>query len=409
MSKMKNKNLTIKILALFISILLWSYVRNEVNPRIVREFRSISVEMMNERLLNESELLVLEPEEIKISVKVSGRRSDVNSISAEDITAEVDLAEASEGTQKIPIDVKVPFKVDLEDISKRYVSFEIDKLISVEREVEINTTGDNKGNLIRESSVLPSFIKVSGPSVLVEKIDNVIVDINIDKIDSNDIMKLPVKAVDRKGKKIEGLKISPDIVEVSLSLLKTKQVPIKPKLIGTLKNDFKISSVSTSPSTVTIRGLEEDIKDIGQIETEEINLSDIQSDQNINTKLALPTGISVDNGKDVVAVALKLNTSLDMELEREMIVPINQIRLENIKEGLKPSFTNDIENNISLKVKGEKNIVEGLIPEDIILTLDLNELDQGTHNVKLAISTLKEITIQQIVPEIIEINLDSLQ
>ena len=39
MSKMKNKNSTMKILALFISILLWSYVRNEVNPKIIREFK----------------------------------------------------------------------------------------------------------------------------------------------------------------------------------------------------------------------------------------------------------------------------------------------------------------------------------------------------------------------------------
>ena len=409
MSKMKNKNLTIKILALFISILLWSYVRNEVNPKIIREFKGINVEIMNQRLLNDSELLVLEPKEVKISVKVSGRRSDVNSISREDITAETDLSEAREGTQKIPVDVKVPFKVDLEDISDRYITFEIDKLISVEKEVDINVIGSSKGDSVNESLITPNSIKISGPSVFIEKISRVVVDINVDKIDPSGIMKLPVKIIDKKGNKIQGLKTSPDMVEVSVSLLKSKQVPIKPKFVENLQSDIKITSVSTNPSTVTIRGLEQDIKDIKEISTEEINIKDIENNPNININLILPEGVSVDSGKEAVTVVLKIDAVSDKELEKEILVPIDQINLENVKEGLKGSLSNNIEDNINLRIKGEEGIINTFKPEDIKLSLDLIGLEKGIHQVKLIVSSSKEITIQSITPEIIETNIEALE
>ena len=410
MSKMKNKNSTMKILALFISILLWSYVRNEVNPKIIREFKGIEVEIMNQRLLNQSDLLLLEPKEVKIAVKVSGRRSDVNSIDKKEIIAEIDLSEAREGTQKIPVDVNVPFKVDLEDISDRYISFEIDKLVSVDKEVDINMSGGSKGDVIKDSLISPSSIKISGPSILVNKVSRVLVDINVDKIDSSDIMKLPIKVVDGKGKKIEGIKTNTDMVEVSVSLLKSKQVPIKPSVVEGSEETAKLSKLI--PSTVTIKGLEKDIKDVKEITTEDINVAEVQSvqsDQNINVNLILPEGVSVDNGKETVEIELKTNLISDVELEKEILVPIEQISLENVKEGLNASLGEGVEDNISLKIKGEKSIIDSLTPEDIKLSLDLNGLDEGVQPVKLLVSSLKEITIESITPEIVETNLEAIE
>lgn len=410
MSKMKNKNSTMKILALFISILLWSYVRNEVNPKIIREFKGIEVEIMNQRLLNQSDLLLLEPKEVKIAVKVSGRRSDVNSIDKKEIIAEIDLSEAREGTQKIPVDVNVPFKVDLEDISDRYISFEIDKLVSVDKEVDINMSGGSKGDVIKDSLISPSSIKITGPSILVNKVSRVLVDINVDKIDSSDIMKLPVKVVDGKGKKIEGIKTNTDMVEVSVSLLKSKQVPIKPSVVEGSEETAKLSKLI--PSTVTIKGLEKDIKDVKEITTEDINVAEVQSvqsDQNINVNLILPEGVSVDNGKETVEIELKTNLISDVELEKEILVPIEQISLENVKEGLNASLGEGVEDNISLKIKGEKSIIDSLTPEDIKLSLDLNGLDEGVQPVKLLVSSLKEITIESITPEIVETNLEAIE
>ena len=232
----------------------------------------------------------------------------------------------------------------------------------------------------------------------------------LDKIDSSDIMKLPVEVVDGKGKKIEGIKTNTDMVEVSVSLLKSKQVPIKPSVVEGSEETAKLSKLI--PSTVTIKGLEKDIKDVKEITTEDINVAEVQSvqsDQNINVNLILPEGVSVDNGKETVEIELKTNLISDVELEKEILVPIEQISLENVKEGLNASLGEGVEDNISLKIKGEKSIIDSLTPEDIKLSLDLNGLDEGVQPVKLLVSSLKEITIESITPEIVETNLEAIE
>lgn len=412
MSQKKDKNLTVKILALFISIVLWSYVRSEVNPNIIREFRGINVEVMNERVLNEKGLVVIEPKNIKISVKVSGRRNDVNAIKAKDIVAEVDLLEATRGTQKIPIEVNVPFKVELENISNRYVTFEIDSLVTVEKEVNLNFLGANKEYIAKGSKVTPRTVEISGPSALTNKIFKVMVDVNIDKITSDDIIKLPIKIVDDKNKEIKGLKTNIDMVNVSVLLLNSKEVPIKAKLIGSLDDDYELSNLNVIPKTVIIRGLEEDLKDINEIETEEINLSDVKENQNLNVNLKIPGGIMLDGDKKTANIKITLKnqnqeTEEVREMEKEISLPIENINLGNLKEGLKASFEEETNKNIDIKLKGDRGILENLNEEEVNLTIDLNGLEEGIHELEIKASTINNLDIVSISPQIIKIKIEN--
>lgn len=412
MSQKKDRNLTVKILALFISILLWSYVRSEVNPNIIREFRGIDVEVINERVLNEKGLVVIEPKNIKISVKISGRRNDVNSIELKDIEAQVDLLEATRGTQKIPIEVNVPFRVELENISSRYVTFEIDSLVTVEKEVNLNFLGANKEYSVNKSEVTPKTIKISGPSSLTNKISKVIVDVNVDKITSDDIIKLPIKIVDDKLKEIKGLKTNIDMVNVSISLLNSKQVPIKPRVIGILDEEYTLNNINVSPNTVTIRGLEEDLKDINEIETEEINLGDIKEDKNLNVNLKVPERVIIDGDKKTANIKITLkkqNQDLEevSEIEKELTLTIEDVKPENLKEGLKISFEDETNKSIDIKLRGDKGILENLNKEGINLSIDLNNLEEGTHELEIKASTIDNLDIVNISPNLVKVKIET--
>ncbi len=411
MSKMKNKNLTIKILALFISILLWSYVRGEINPNIIREFKGVNIEIMNEKLLNDSGLVVIGPEEIEISVKISGRRSDVNSVRKEDITAEVDLSDVTKGSKKVPIDVQVPFKVEIEDISDRYASFEIDSVVTVEREVELNIEGNNKANIIKESVITPTSIKINGPSIYIDNISRVIANIDADNVSSSGIMKLPVKLLDENGNVIEELKISPTEVEVSFLLLKSKEVPIEASLIGNSEEGYEISGYSTNPDpdTVIIKGLPEDIENIDKIETQDIDITDIKKDESINIGLKLPESIEVSKEEKKVTVNIKLednDTDNIDNITKEVLIPIEEIESSNIDEDLELNFDDlDIE-NIGINVEGNKDILENLDSEEVNLSLDLSELEEGIQEVKITVDDIKDVVVKSVNPESIKIELE---
>lgn len=396
MSKTQNKNTMIKILALFISILMWSYVRGEVNPKAIREFKGVNVEFINERILNDAGLVVLNPKDTKVSVKISGRRSDINSVELEDITAQVDLSGASIGSQRILINVAVPFKVDLEDVSERYVSIEIDSLSTIQRQVEINAS--KEGILISESSISPKVIDISGPSTLLSKVSKVIVDIDIDKINQHGILKLPVKVIDKKGKEIEGLQTNPGIVEVSVSLLKSKQVPIKPNLY---ENPDGVNSreITISPTTVTIRGTEKDLKNVKEIETEAIDISNIGEADSVEAKLILPEGITLDSGENKITLKIEKNKVTTKTIS----IPVEQINIKNLKDDLISSFYDKSSiKDISVVLRGD---ISELSSKDINLELDLEGLEEGTHDVELIITPIKDVEFINIEPKIIKIQI----
>ena len=78
MSKEKS-DLTLKIFSVIIAIVLWSYVtsESEVNPDISKEYRNIPVTYTNKTALDRQDLVIMEPEEATVSVKVTGKKSDI--------------------------------------------------------------------------------------------------------------------------------------------------------------------------------------------------------------------------------------------------------------------------------------------------------------------------------------------
>ena len=122
MGKEKKSEWTLKIFALIIAIVLWSYVMSEVNPMWTEEYRSVKVNVLNQASLERQGLVILEPEnlnDIDIRVSITGRRSDVIKISADDIIAQVDLSGYGTGEVKVPVYVHVPVGVSLRIIVQR--------------------------------------------------------------------------------------------------------------------------------------------------------------------------------------------------------------------------------------------------------------------------------------------------
>lgn len=433
MSRVKKKNTTIKILAVFISILLWSYVRNEVNPKIVREFKNIDVDIVNERLIKEEGLVISENEDLKVSVKVSGRRSDLNSIKENEISAEIDLSNATKGTQKIPIEVTVPFNIEIVDLNKRYISVELDNLNTVKKNVELRTLKSNSRQTIETSEISPSTVEISGPSRLLNQVKGVIVNVDLNNISSTGIMKLPVKAVDDKGNDIKGIEINPDIVEVTVSLKSVKKVSIKPNIVGSVAESFNLNNVSVNPKTITIRGNEEELKNIDVLQTEKIDVSGLDENKNFKAKLILPNGVLVDGGINEVVVSASISSKKKVNEEnkesneerqdektdetinqketfkqtlKEIKVPIEKIIIKGTKADYKTSVLENIK-EVSLSLVDNSSLTN-LTAEDISLALTVEGLDEGVHDIKLEAIASKG-TIKDFSPKSIQVKIEKIE
>ncbi len=203
MGKEKN-DWTLKVFALIIAIVLWSYVMSEVNPVMTEEFRNVKVNILNEASLEREGIVILEPENIDnidIKVTISGRRSDIIRVSAEDIIVQVDLSGYGTGEVKVPIYVQVPVGVTLKDYAPKEILFKFDKIVGRERPVTVETIGKlPEGYVLGTPTVKPQSVVVEGPSTWLKSLSKVVATVDVSNITDEDInVTVPVKLVDDEG------------------------------------------------------------------------------------------------------------------------------------------------------------------------------------------------------------------
>ncbi|KNF08581.1 YbbR family protein [Gottschalkia purinilytica] len=400
MSKAKDSNLTIKVLSIFIAIVLWSYVISEVNPRVTKELNNIKVDIINEHTLKNSGLVLIEPRDVRVSVKVKGRRNDINNLDPNDIIAKADLLGYSEGVSKVYIDVKVPLKLDIEDVRPRQVSFKIDSIVSKEKRVSIKTTGtSSEGYSIEDGQLSPETVTVKGARSYVNSVSKVIANVNINDIRSSKNLRVPLIAVDSKGKQVKKVDIEPRFTEVSLPVLRTKKVPVVPKTRGTLPNGYTISKMQVVPSVIGIKGLNEDIKNVNALQIEPIDITNLSANKEFSSRVILPNGVNTVGGNKV-AVKIELERTITRDIDYDM----SQISFLNLAEGL-----NIVKDNLPPKVivsiRGKEKLVNKISTSDLKLSVDLNGLSEGDHIIKITPSQIEGLEILQINPNSLPITL----
>src|SRR5699024_8179897 len=238
-------NITIKIFALVIAIIMWTYVASEVNPEITKEFRNIDVIFTNVDNLENAGIVALNPEEATVNVKLAGRRSDMVKISEDDITAKIDLEGYSEGTKKVPVDVEInSSRVRLVDYDPKVIPFEFDDISRKEEMVAIKTEGKlESGYVMGDIEVKSSSVFLKGPKTLMDSISEIVAIADIAGRTTDINLNLPIKILDENGKEIKGIDKNPTKVQVYIPVYKIKTVPVEIQTEGQLPDDYNISNM----------------------------------------------------------------------------------------------------------------------------------------------------------------------
>lgn len=105
-------------------------------------------------------------------------------------------------------------------------------------------------------------------------------------------MQLKPIAVDKNGKEVDNVKISPDLITVTIEQAKdtvTMQVPVLPQF--DVPNNVFLKGYTITPRVVTIQGTSSVVDAISFINTAKISVASGSS--SVNVALVLPTGIKV--------------------------------------------------------------------------------------------------------------------
>lgn len=405
MSKKPN-NLTPKILALFFAIFLWSYVMGVENPETVRYMRNVDVSYQNTADLKRRGLVVMEPSEFKANVKVAGKKSEVDKFFksySKNIVAQVDLSGYGEGEHKVAITASIrdtSANVRIEGVEPKEMLVRLDKVIPKEKPINIVSDGEVADGYILDSlTSIPQTIFISGPRTWVNEVAEARVVVNMEGRTSSTRLTLPVQLLDDQGEEVRGIDKDPGMVEVDINILKKKTLPIKLQTEGDLPDNYNLSDIKLSPDKVTIKG-ENGIEELEFINTKAINVNDLINNKTKEVELDLPEGISLVNPNEKIL----LDYNLEEIITRDFDFKAGEIEARNLETNLELLLG---EEDITIKLKGRRDLLTKLTKNQIKLFVDLKDLGEGSHEVDIKLDPIDGLQVEGLGPEKIRIELKS--
>ncbi|ABY94125.1 CdaA regulatory protein CdaR [Thermoanaerobacter brockii subsp. lactiethylicus] len=395
---MLTKDFTIKLLSLVLAFLLWLYVMGEENPEIPYEINDVPVKLINSDTLEKKGLIVLDEKNYTVNVKVRGRRSDVLNIAAQNISVFADLSRVnSKGTNVIPVTVEgLPRNVSLVSINPPEIKVEIDKIAKTQMPVTVKIIGNVMDGYAMQPAVsTPGEVLVIGPESKINLIKNVIAGVNVSYKKEDIKISVPVVAVDREGKEIKGVTITPNLVEVYIPVNKSIRVPVVPKIFGKPMEGYMISSVNVLPEYVYITGDATILNTIKSISTKQIDISGKNEPVTESVPLDLPDGVKL--------VKSDINAKVYVDIQK---ISTKEITINNIDIKGADNKNVVIQNpELLITVSGPENVVNGAKASDFTAYIDVTNLPTGIHSLAVNISTDLNLQIIRIKPDKVTVNI----
>ena len=394
------------VISFILAFALWFYVVGQMNPPMKKTYRDIAITLTNEQSLSDNGLSVLNWSDDSLRVTVSGRRSTINKLSKADIVATVDLTNAAEGTNKLPIDLKIPENIEIDNQSLNEITVSVEERITKTRDVRVQYLGDHPaGSEPATIKADPDSVRVSGAKSIVEKVSYVKAEVNSDEMPDELSSSMSVLTpVTSGGNTVENVSLSSTQCKITSILYKMRKV----KLIVPVrdKSDDGYTRTTSCQDMITIKGPTADIASVKRIKTEPVDITGIRENKKIDVVPILPEGIYAAEADRDIKLTVKVSKDKAKDEKnkgsqtRSFTYTEDDVELRNTGAA---QFEAEQE-SIEVQVTGTAEQLAGIKSSDIILYVDLSQIeDTASDRTELEIQTecSREYSDIAVIPSVI--------
>lgn len=283
MARLDWRKNSIKLLSVFLALLLWVYVTNEQNPVSERVF---NVSLQNVGMPSQ---MVASGLPSAVSIRVQSTRGQVSVLSPRDFKATIDLSRVGVGENDLPISVSAPPGVTVVQFNPQRVNVMVDRVVTKEVPVQVITRGIPAQNWASAKPVArPATVTAKGPQKVLNNLNEmeVVVDVQAAAGDVEKTVTLPVP----RG----GVTLTPPTVKVLVPIaqLPSKNVVIKPRIIGQPAEGFQVNNVKVFPDSAQVFAPAERLGQINQVQTAVLDIAGEKTTVTREVKLFSPPGAS---------------------------------------------------------------------------------------------------------------------
>lgn len=394
------KNWGLKLMAVLIAFLVWFLVANIEDYTVTKTIAGIPVEILNEEAITKQDM-VYEIEQGKtVDIKVEGRRSVIEKLTVEDFAASADLSELS-----ITNSVQIVVDAVSSSVRKEVNITIVDSMMKVSIEergeeklpISIVTTGQTQeGYAVVSTAATPNMVTITGAASKVKDVKTVQVEVDVEGLNTSITTRGELRLLDADGELVDSERIHTNLssVSVTVSIQKTKEVPIRIETTGELAEGYAVADdIEYQPTTVLIAGDESVIRSVKEIVINDIDITDKNADYETTVDISnyLPDGIVVADKTQEIAI--KVN--IEKLVERTLQVKASDIHFEGKTDGLEYTISEE-EEVIEVVVKGLKRDIEALSTDKLNLTVDVSEMTgEGTYSGTVTISEIEGVQYKE--------------
>ncbi len=331
----------------------------------------------NSALYTGASLDIIDYEDIKVNVVISGDSSAIQQADTPDIIVYPDYTDVSRSGTPGEYSLRLLArradsaltKFDIDSISPSYVKVTFAKIETKKFAVEVDAQVDPAENYyLGEKVVSPAEVTLRGPENELKQVARVAARvISEEKRDRTMLDSARLMLLDSDGNEIKNSSITileGEQVEVTIPVLKVKTVPLVFEFSNIPSGyDPAALKATISPATIRIAGPADKIDTIENVNAGFINLPRIQLGRTEALRIQLNEGIvNVDNVQDAT---VSFDTSGYGEPRS---IAVNDIRVVNAPAGVDVKAITESLNNVLLVGLAEE--LDGIAPQDVIAMVD---------------------------------------
>jgi YbbR domain-containing protein len=300
-------HLELKILALISAITLWLFVVGFEN----NSFRF--PEEINIQAVNVPQDLSLTADLGTATLRIRTDQDVLKNLTKSDFDVTVDLKNAKAGSQEIPVTTTSKNdKVTILKVDPATVRVSLEPVSQKEVKIRTVVTGNpQKGYTVKDETLSRQTATVSGGKSLVDKISEVVAEINLDGSETTNFKQnITLEVADSTNRLLKTVSIVPDQVVADVTIeseLQQKSVIVKPDLQGSIDLVIMSMKLQVTPLTVIVQGKEDVLNTLNDIQTEPVLVETLKVNgiKGVTTKLVLPKGVSLlDSEENSILVSL---------------------------------------------------------------------------------------------------------
>ncbi|MDF2941399.1 MAG: hypothetical protein K0S01_257 [Herbinix sp.] len=392
MKEKLTRNIGLKVLSIILAAILWLVITNVDDPVKTKDFTNVTVDILNESAITSLDQVYEVIEGGTIDFTVAARRSIADNLSTSDFKVTADFAKLSD-VYAVTINISCPryaddvtvtdglyqvMKVNLEDLDEKHFK------------VNVVQKGEPAEGYYVAEKTANTILRVSGPKSKIERIKEIIAEVDVTDISGTFRTTEEPKALDEEGNEIDAsnLTFSEHTVTINIEVYKTKTINLQIAATGEPAPGYVMTNIEYEPKTIEVAGERDALDNISSLSiTEKINGENKNIEKEINLQEQLGEGIILVGENQTAAI----NITIEKAETKELTIWPGDIKINSLDTSLTLAYMTT--GPISIKVIGPANEIADVTRTTLKPYINLANYSSGTYAMAIGVDLLTHTTL----------------